>query len=107
MTEFFRLNRIHGICTLEEAVRRVTSKAADMLGMTDRGRLVPGTVADITVFDPDTIANTATYLEPISLSAGIKHVLVNGGISLYDGVQTSLRNGKFLRKGRCAPAGSC
>ena len=100
LSEFFRLAREKGICSVEEAVRRVTSKAADMLGMTDRGRLAVGMAADITVFDPAAIGPRATYMEPVRLSAGVRHVLINGRIALEDGVQTSERAGRFLRKGR-------
>ena len=96
--EFFRLAREHRICTVEEAVRRVTSKAADMIGMTDRGRLLPGLAADITVFDPHTIAPRATYLDPVQPAQGVRHVLVNGEIALENGVQTACRSGRFLRK---------
>ncbi|MBR3502876.1 MAG: D-aminoacylase [Clostridia bacterium] len=98
VTEFFRLAREKGICPLEEAVRRVTSKAADAIGMTDRGRLLPGMVADIAVFDPNSIAPRATYLDPIQVSQGVRHVLVGGGVALEDGAQTALRAGKFLKK---------
>ena len=69
-----------------------------MIGMTDRGRLQEGLVADITVFDPETIAPRATYLEPVQLAQGVCHVLVGGGIAMENGVQTDLRAGKFLRK---------
>lgn len=100
ISEFFRLAREHNLCPLEEAVRRVTSKAADMIGMTDRGRLAVGKVADITVFDPAAIGPRSTYLDPIQLSQGVRHVLVGGGVALEDGVQTDLRAGKYLRKGR-------
>lgn len=96
--EFFRLAREHQLCSLEEAVRRVTSKPADMIGLTDRGRLAPGMVADITLFDPDAYAPRATYLDPIQLSAGVVHVLLSGEFALKDGVQTALRGGQFLRK---------
>ena len=95
--EFFRLARVHGLCSVEEAVRRVTSKAADMIGLADRGRLLPGLTADITVFDPETIAPRATYLAPIALSQGIRHVVIGGQIAMEDGVQTPLRCGRFLR----------
>lgn len=98
ITEFFRLAREHNLCTVEQAVRRVTSMAADMLGMTDRGRIAPGLTADITVFDPAVIAPRATYLDPVQLSEGIAHVLVNGQIALENGVQTAVRAGRFLRK---------
>ena len=98
ISEFFRLAREHHICPVEEAVRRVTSKAADMIGLTDRGRLLPGLVADITVFDPAAIAPRATYLEPIQVSQGVMHVVIGGEIALEDGKQTALRAGRFLRK---------
>jgi len=98
IAEFFRLARKHNICPIEEAVRRVTSKAADMIGLTDRGRLLPGLAADITVFDADTIAPRATYLDPVQPAQGIRHVLVNGDIALENGVQTACRSGRFLRK---------
>ena len=78
--------------------RRVTSKAADMIGMTDRGRLLPGLAADITVFDPHAIAPRATYLDPVQPAQGVHHVLVNGDIALENGVQTACRSGRFLRK---------
>ena len=98
VTEFFRLAREHNICAIEEAVRRVTSKAADMLGMTDRGRIAEGNAADITVFDPKTIAPRSTYLEPVQLSQGVKHVVINGVVALENGIQTAARPGRFLRK---------
>jgi len=98
VAEFFRLARERRLCSLEEAVRRVTSKAADMIGIRDRGRLQVGLAADITVFDPETIAPQSTYLEPVQLAKGVQHVLVNGSVALENGVQTDLRCGRFLRK---------
>lgn len=98
ISEFFRLAREHKLCSLEEAVRRVTSKGADMIGMTDRGVLEVGKVADITVFDPETIGPRATYLDSIQLSRGVQHVVIAGGVAMENGVQTDLRAGKFLRK---------
>ena len=79
-------------------MRRVTSKGADMIGLTDRGRLEVGKVADITVFDPATIGPRATYLDSIQLSQGVHHVVIAGGVAMENGVQTDLRAGKFLRK---------
>jgi len=98
ISEFFRRAREHKLCSLEEAVRRVTSKGADMIGMTDRGRLQEGLVADITVFDPETIGPRATYLDSIQLSQGVHHVVIGGGVAMENGQQTDLRTGKFLRK---------
>ena len=96
--EFFRLAREKGLCTVEEAVHRVTGKTADALGMKDRGYLRPGMAADITVFDAEKIGPKATYLDSVQLAEGVCHVLVNGGIAMENGKQTEYRGGKFLRK---------
>lgn len=98
ITEFFRLAREKKICSIEEAVRRVTKKTADLIGLSDRGQLKEGLAADICVFDASEIASKATYLDPVRLSKGIKHVIVNGEIALENGVQTLIRAGKFLKK---------
>ena len=98
VSEFFRLAREKNICSLEEAVRRVTSKPAELLGMKDRGRIQIGLAADITVFDEKEIAPRSTYLDPVQLSKGVCHVLIGGGIALENGLQTEKRLGKFLRK---------
>ena len=100
MAEFFRLVRENKLCTLEEAVRRVTGETAERFSLTDRGLLTVGKAADITVFDPDMIAPRATYLDPVQLAVGVRHVIVNGSVALRDGVQTEARAGRFLRKGR-------
>ena len=86
------------LCSLEETVRRVTSKTATLIGLTDRGVLKKRKIADITIFDPERIAPQASYLDPIRLSAGVQHVILAGEIALYNGVQTELRKGKFLVK---------
>ena len=81
-------------------MRRITSKGAAMLGMTDRGLLKAGYVADITVFDPAEIGDRATYLKPIQLAQGVRHVVLGGQVALEDGVQTEIRAGRILRKPR-------
>ncbi|MBQ9856814.1 MAG: amidohydrolase family protein, partial [Clostridia bacterium] len=98
ITEFLRLTREKKLCPIEKAVHRVTKQTADLIGLTDRGLLKEGFTADICVFDPNEIAPTSTYLEPVSLSKGVKHVIVNGEIALENGVQTLIRAGKFLKK---------
>ena len=98
IAEFFRLAREKRFCTLEEAVRRVTGETARRFGMTDRGILAVGKAADITVFDPEAIASRATYLDPVQLAVGVRHVIVNGGVALRDGAQTGERLGRFLLK---------
>ncbi len=99
IAEFFRLVREKGICSLEQAVHRVTGKPAEIFGITDRGHLAPGMAADITVFDPDEIAPRATYLKPVQLAQGVRLVIVNGSVALKDGIQTAERAGQFLRRG--------
>ena len=101
VSEFFRLAREKKLCSLEEAVRRVTSKPADILGMKTRGRLKEGFAADITVFDSNKIAPGATYLDPVQPSCGVHHVLIGGRLAMENEKQTDLRAGKFLRKGQC------
>ena len=98
VAEFFRLAREKRICGVEEVVRRVTGKPADIFGLTDRGRLEPGLAADITVFDPAAFAPRATYLQPVQLARGVRLVIVNGTVALRDGRQTEERAGKLLRK---------
>jgi len=96
--EFFRLAREKKLCSIEEAVRRVTGQTADVLGMKDRGYLQTGLAADITVFDEKRIGPRATYLDSVQLAEGVVHMLVNGGVAMEDGKQTEHRAGRFLRK---------
>jgi len=86
-----------GLLPLEEAVRRITSAPAKRFGLHDRGVLAEGMAADITVFDPDTIIDKATYEQPLVLAEGVHHVLVNGQLVLRDGALTDARPGRALR----------
>ncbi|HEY6270779.1 MAG TPA: D-aminoacylase [Terriglobales bacterium] len=81
---------------LEQAVRKITSLPAQRQGLVDRGLLKEGFFADITVFDPSTIADKATYTEPAQLSQGVKFVLVNGQLEFADGQLTGVKAGKPL-----------
>ena len=83
--------------TLEEAVRKMTSQAASRVGITDRGILRPGMMADIVVFDPDRIRDMATYNDPLHYSVGVEHVFVNGRPVMLDGRITDERPGRALR----------
>ena len=85
------------VLTLEEAIRKMTSKAAARVHLTDRGILRPGMTADITVFDPATIRDVATFENPNHYSTGVKHVFVNGRRIVADGAITSERPGRPLR----------
>ena len=66
------------LLTLEEAVRKMTSRPALRVGLLDRGVLRPGMAADITIFDPEQIADKATFEDPNHYSVGISYVFVNG-----------------------------
>lgn len=82
---------------LESAVRKMTSLAAHRVGLADRGLLTPGMFADVTVFDPATVGDRATFDQPHQTSAGIAYVFVNGQAVLRKGLLTSARPGRGLR----------
>lgn len=94
LAEYVRKERT---MTLEEAVRKMTSLAASRVGIADRGILRPGMFADITIFDPATIQDRATYNEPLKYSLGVKYVFVNGRPVVFDGKITDERPGRPLR----------
>ncbi|MBI3948523.1 MAG: D-aminoacylase [Armatimonadetes bacterium] len=87
---------------LEEMVRKMTSLPATTFGLKDRGVLRPGAAADIVLFDPDRVRDTATYQEPRRHPEGIPHVIVNGAPVIRDGEHTGAPAGRAL--GRQAPA---
>jgi N-acyl-D-amino-acid deacylase len=82
---------------LEQAIRKVTSLPAQRVRLRDRGLLKEGYYADITIFDPATIQDRATYEKPTQLSEGVKFVLVNGTLEYDDGRLTGAATGKVLR----------
>jgi N-acyl-D-amino-acid deacylase len=83
--------------TLEEAVRKMTSQAASRVGITDRGILRPGMMADITIFDPAKVQDKASYNDPLHYSVGVQDVFVNGRPVVLDGKITDERPGRGLR----------
>ncbi len=83
---------------LEEAVRRMTSLPAERMRLKDRGLVEAGYFADLVVFDPDTIADVATFDNPHQFAAGIDHVFVNGSIAIRSGFQTEALTGRVLRR---------
>jgi dihydroorotase/N-acyl-D-amino-acid deacylase len=83
--------------SLEEAVRKMTSLAASRVGITDRGILRPGMMADVTVFNPQTVRDLATYNDPLRYSTGVEYVFVNGRPVIFAGKITDERPGKALR----------
>jgi N-acyl-D-amino-acid deacylase len=82
--------RERGVLSLEEAVRKMTSLAADQVGIKDRGRLVPGAFADLVLFDPATVIDRATTGDPYALATGIERVWVNGQPVFSGGAATGL-----------------
>ncbi|MBD5654249.1 MAG: D-aminoacylase [Candidatus Eremiobacteraeota bacterium] len=95
-----RYVRGRGTLDLGEAIRRMTSLAADQFGIVDRGRVRVGDYADLVLFDPDSIVDTATYDFPFAYPRGIDAVWVNGRAVVRDGETTGARPGRVLRAGR-------
>ncbi len=85
------------VLTLEEAVRKMTSQAAIRVGITDRGLVRPGMMADLVVFDPATVKDVATFEQPNKYSTGMNYVLVNGKAVVAKGAITAERPGRPLR----------
>ena len=96
-----RYTREKGVLRLADAVRKMTSLPASTLGLNDRGLLIPGMCADITVFDPETVIDRADYTPAEATKLypeGIEHLVVNGVVTLRDGEHTGARAGLILRK---------
>ena len=85
---------------LEAAVRSMTSLPALVFGMTDRGALRPGAFADVVIFDPATVKDMATYLEPHQLAEGVSTTIVNGVVVYEGGTFTDALPGRVLTRGR-------
>lgn len=85
------------LLTLEDAVRKMTSLNAAKLGLKDRGQLQAGAFADITIFNPNTVLDKATYTEPFQYNTGVEYVIVNGQVVLDREKHTGARPGRALR----------
>ena len=88
--------REEGVLTLEDAIRKMTSLPAQVMGLRDRGLVREGSWADLVLFDPTTVADTATYEQPQQYPAGIPFVLVNGVLVIDDGQHTGARPGMVV-----------
>ena len=91
-----KYTRDEKVLILEDAVRKMTSMPAQVLGLKDRGLLSEGYWGDVVVFDPDTVADTATYDNPKQYPKGIDYVLVNGAVVIDNGHHTGARPGKIV-----------
>ncbi len=86
-----------GVMSLPSAIHKMTGKPAKRLGLKDRGVLVDGSVADITVFDPETVSDNGTFEDPYRRSSGISAVFVAGHKVMSDGVVSEKRPGRLIR----------
>lgn len=96
--KFLKLVREEKLCPLETAINRITKLPADTMGISDRGTIEEGKIADIVVFNPQTIEDKATYKNPFCKPIGIEHVIINGELAVYSGEQTEARLGQILLK---------
>ncbi len=94
---FAKYVRDEKVLTIEEAVRKLTSLPAKNIKIRDRGMLKPGMFADVVVFDPATIQDNATFSDPHQLATGVKHVFVNGVLTLKDEEHTGAFAGRVVR----------
>lgn len=89
--------RRRGVLTLEQAIHKMTAMPAQRFGLKERGRIQDGNWADVVVFSQDEVKDLATLQQPHVYPAGIRHVIVNGGIAVEDGRPTGVRTGQVLR----------
>ena len=94
-----RYVRERHVITLEDAVRKFTALPAARVGLADRGVIKAGMYADLTIFDPATVCDRATFVQPVQTSVGIQHVIVNGVPVVRDARITGQRSGRALRRG--------
>lgn len=88
--------RDEGVLTLEDAVRKMTSLPAQILGLQDRGQIREGFIADIALFDPERVAETNSFENPKSYPIGIPYVIVNGTLVIDRGEHTGARPGVVI-----------
>lgn len=96
---FLQTVREKKLLPLEKAVYKMTGLPASVLGLTDRGKIQVGMAADLTVFDPERVADRSTYLDAAVKPLGIDYVFVEGEPALELGVQTASRRGRVLLRG--------
>ncbi len=97
--------RDEDVLPMEAAIHQLTGLPAGRLGLTKRGLLQPGFYADVAVFDPVTIRDTATFARPHSYAEGMRHVFVNGRHALKGGESTGVLAGRFVRGPGYRPEG--
>jgi N-acyl-D-aspartate/D-glutamate deacylase len=85
------------VLTLEQAVHKMSGLTASQMHIADRGLIREGMAADLVVFDPQTVADRATFTDPFQYSVGIATVIVNGRVVLDEGRHTGQRPGVVIR----------
>jgi N-acyl-D-aspartate/D-glutamate deacylase len=90
--------RDRSLISLETAIHKMTGMPAQRLDLKDRGLLRPGAAADVTVFDPATVRDEATYAEPHRYPTGIPYVLVNGALVVDGGRMNAAGTGRVLTR---------
>jgi N-acyl-D-amino-acid deacylase len=93
--DYVRLKRLF---SLEEGIRKMTGLPAQILNLTDRGIIKKGNLADIVIFDPNTIIDKSTYENGTQFPEGIEYVIVNGKITVANGKHLGTLNGKILKR---------
>jgi len=83
---------------LATAIQKMTSQPCRRIGLGDRGWLRPGYAADVVLFDPDRVKDTATFEDPIRYPAGVPMVVVNGVLTVEGGAHTGARAGQIARR---------
>jgi N-acyl-D-aspartate/D-glutamate deacylase len=94
-----RYVRDQSLMSLETAVNKMTGMPAERLRLKDRGQVKEGYVADLAIFDPNTVIDHSTFEKPHQLSEGVTHVLVGGESVVLNGKHTQARPGRVLRRG--------
>ena len=89
--------REKGVLEFSAAIHKMSRMPADRIGLSERGRIEVGAIADIAVLDPGQVIDRATFKNPHQLSEGVHHVFVNGQAVLLDGAMTGARPGRVLR----------
>lgn len=85
------------VLTLPQAIKKMTRIPADMLRLKNRGEIAIGKMADLLLFDPDKIRDTATYTNPRQYPVGLQAVIVNGQVTLYEGRRSEQTAGRVLK----------
>jgi N-acyl-D-aspartate/D-glutamate deacylase len=93
-----RYVREQNVIPLQEAIRKMTTLPASILGLKDRGAIALGQSADLVLFDPATVADRATFDDPFQYPVGIDTVIVNGQVVLDEGTHTGARPGRILKR---------